>query len=501
MLLLGAWAWLNEPNSACAFEPSAPDYLEAAGAELSEDGVVTASGGVTLYIGSLIEGSTLVVTADEVVYDTDTGVAEMSGSIVIELEVYGLRLTCDYFHYDPFMQRMHVAGVRVDFPIEALLGSAQLSRESVYAGFGSHFYGGMPERIFLAAGEANFDYSSEGGEFVITDARLTHHPSSDPDLYLIVGEIRLGSNDRVELKDVSLVISGVTVFSWAKVERGLLPSARFYSFQPPILSIDRHVGAGWIQGARLNFGALTTDVLVDYSLEKGFLTHGFTYVAPLPGAKLGIEYGRRTDRDVDRTKVERHDEYNFVYRQELGGRGGWFQNLKLDAEYGHLAAFDQEVLAGGIMPGRRETDRVHAAVDLELTPLLLGGEWYLAYGGIMQYTDYRDYSKNYRVVGGRIGIIRREGSFNHFVLYRANSIEGEPVFSFDQVRERELNFATTFKLHPQWRQIVRGIYDLETEEFDMLQLGVLKRQRTYEVGAFWDFARRGAGLEFGLLFD
>lgn len=29
----------------------------------------------------------------------------------------------------------------------------------------------------------------------------------------------------------------------------------------------------------------------------------------------------------------------------------------------------------------------------------------------------------------------------------------------------------------------------------------MKKQRTYEIGLFWDFARENAGIEFGLLTD
>jgi hypothetical protein len=45
------------------------------------------------------------------------------------------------------------------------------------------------------------------------------------------------------------------------------------------------------------------------------------------------------------------------------------------------------------------------------------------------------------------------------------------------------------------------LYDIDDDEFDLLQVGALKRQRTFEVGLYWDFARENAGIEFGLLLD
>ena len=69
------------------------------------------------------------------------------------------------------------------------------------------------------------------------------------------------------------------------------------------------------------------------------------------------------------------------------------------------------------------------------------------------------------------------------------------------MRREQLDFATSVQTLPSWRNVLRGSYDPLEEEFDRLQLGTFKQQKSYEMGVYWDFARESAEFEFGLRFE
>jgi hypothetical protein len=115
--------------------------------------------------------------------------------------------------------------------------------------------------------------------------------------------------------------------------------------------------------------------------------------------------------------------------------------------------------------------------------------------------NYEDANEEYRVAGGRAALVWRQKGFDHIVEYRLNNVQGRAVFPFDTVRERELDFLTSVRLFSSWRHVIRGVYDFDADEFTTLQIGAMKRQKSFEVGMYWDLARDNAGLEFGLLTD
>jgi hypothetical protein len=489
-----------------------PDNLEfPPGTVVDPDGIVHATGGVTVTITSLLENDTLKATADSAVYDTKTGEADLSGGVSLTLVERDFTIRCTRFTYDPLMMRIFVSGLDVGLPFAALTAGREMPEMSSL-GEEEHFHNIALDSIFLAAGEARFDLSADNTSLVIDNARFTHSARPDPDLYLTAREVRLTPDQQVEFSGLALYISGVKLMGWSHLTRKLKPEPQPLSISFPRVKVNREggdkdhqVNLGWKQGATVDLGPVKGDLLVDYATEYGTLSHAYIYTEPIPGAKLGIEGGTTSEVDLLRRSIERRDDYNFVYRQRFKSRSGPVRDAWLGFEYGHSTLHYEEVVKATdpkvVIKHAVEDTRMLATATIDLPPLRLNDQLYLATGANFKYARYEDSGKEYRVTGGKAGLVWRDGAYESYVLGKANDASGEAVFPYDAVRERELDFAVSMRLHPSWRQTVFGIYDFERDEFSTFQLGALKRQKTYEVGMYYDFIRDSAGLEFGLLFD
>ena len=309
------------------------------------------------------------------------------------------------------------------------------------------------------------------------------------------------NDEHIILEGFSVNMSGVELFSWPRVSRNLRGGDRMISLSFPIVRFEKDVGFAWKQGVRFDFDYVNAELLLDYAADYGLLSNAFAYIEPLPGSELGIEAGTRSVFDINRVSVERRADYNLVFRQKTAFDNDWLRDLVFSAEYGNMVAFTPARPDEGIPAERHEDTRLFGDGWVEFPLVRLGEDLYLTTGAVGRYVEYEDAGLDYRVAGGFGGVIYRRDGFDHFVLYRANRTSGEPLFSFDEVRQREVDFMTSLRLHPEWRHVIRGIYDIEEGEFNQLKVSALKKQKTYEIGMFWDFARESAGLELGLLVD
>lgn len=175
--------------------------------------------------------------------------------------------------------------------------------------------------------------------------------------------------------------------------------------------------------------------------------------------------------------------------------------LRLAAEYGRSVVHNQAAHDLGIPEQRVRDTRFKTSGSLGFPLAHLSGNLYLSSAALGFYTDYSDAHERYVGFGGEAGVIWRSNGYDNFVMYRSYDVMGEPVFLFDKVREEEIDFGGRVQLQPGWRHVLQGIYDLDRDQFDTLQIGALKQFKTYEIGMYWDFARDNAGLEFGLLVD
>lgn len=482
---------------------SLPDRLEASGATLTPDGEgyqIAAHDG-TLYVASILADGTLVVTADEIGFNTNSGVASVAGDVLIELAGTALRLECAEFYYDPLMEIAEVTGARLSVPLNALIDEDQLTDDGPRATFGNDFYTPLPENVRVTCAQARLSLDPRSSEFVLSDVTLCHHPAPDPDLFIHADELRLGADDRVTLRGASLQLSGMELLAWPKITRDLREQKRRYGLEFPIVRFEKDVGVAWKQGVNMDLDVVKLDALLDYSPEYGLLSNYYSFTEPGPGIQLGIESGTRSVFDINRVSVERRSDYNLIYSQYVKANNDWLRDALIRVEYGEIVAFTPAQLDDGIPAERQEDTRLFADGWVELPLVPLGGGVYLTTSLIGRFVDYEDTAEHYSAVGAQGGLIWRHGQFDHFLVYRAHRIGGHPVFSFDEVRQREVDFMTSVRIHPDWRHVVRGIYDVEEGEFNQLKVSALRRQRTYEMGFFWDFARESAGLEMGLLVD
>ena len=477
-----------------------PDRLEAVSTSVSEDGIVTAYNG-TLYITSLVEGQTLVTKADRITYDTNSGQAELIGNVSLSLKDDDLRLECDELYYDPLMAKLEISGVSVNLPLELLVSKERLSMRGPRAAFGNDIYAPMPETIRMTAGRANLSLDANSREYILTNVTLSHHPHPDPDLFLHADEMRLTRNNQVKFRKISLNVSGVELVSWPTLTRSLDGGERMVSLDFPIIRFEKDVGIAWKQAVHADLNTVKAHCLLDYANEYGLLANLYVYTEPFDGIELGAESGTRSDFDINRTTVERRSDLNLILRQDLDFNTDWLRNLKLNAEYGKISAFTAGQPDLGIPAERNEDTRFYLDGSIELPLIPVADDLYITSALVGRFVDYEDSGQDYHVSGLMGGLVYSRDGFDHFIVYRGHRIKGDALFSFDEVRQREVDFMTSVRLHPDWRHVVRGIYDIAEEEFNQLRVSALKRQKTYEIGMYWDFARESAGLELGLLVD
>lgn len=479
--------------------PSLPDRFSAASARLGADGLLSASGGVELRIVSLLEDGALLCTADYGEYNTQTGAARLSGSVQIRLEGTDLLLACSDMEFEPMLGRLSVDGLEISLPFDAIVPLDRLPQKEPHTGGRSHFFSADPEAVYLKAGRLRVERSSARSEYVLSEVRITHSPRPDPDLFVTASEARLEPGQRIIFKDVSLVVSGLTVISWPRLSRGLVKERRLYGFGIPKVRFDNDIGIGWAQPFRFDAQAVKADGILDYSPEYGLRAWAFAYNEPTPGLKLGVASGVKSTVDVRLRDVRRRDFATLTFEQRLASPLPGIRTAYLSAEYGKIAAYT-DPLPGGVQPGVYAYDtRLAASADVQFNPVPLAGQLYFSGSGRAAHYDYEDSGLDYDVLGGSAGLIYHQPDFDNYVLYTLNRASGQPVFSFDEVREKELDFAASLRLHPEWRHVVRGIFDVDRSEFDQLEVGALKRQKSYEIGMYWDFARESAGVELGLL--
>lgn len=484
--------------NAGAGQPVLPDRLEAADARMEPSGIVHATNG-TVYINSLIENRTITAQADSIEYDTSDGKALLSGNVVIELAGANLRLDCTSLEYDPLMERLEVAGVEVNVPLDAFMDEEQLQGGAPRAVFGGHFYFPMPDHFRMTSGRAKLDINPLHSSYVLYDTTLSHNDIEDPDLYIHADELELLQYGRMVFTNISLNMSGLTVASWPHFSYSIDRQKGLYDLREPKIRFDKDVGIAWKQGLDLDFGNAYGRAMFDYSPEYGLRNNYRLFITPMPGSRLGVEYGISSEYDIYRVTVERRTDYNFRYQQYINGDDRWFRDMNINVEYGEMTAIRPKT------PDEPATsaddERLFADGVLEFPLIPLGNDWYITSGMTGRYVKYFDAGLDYRTIGGFGGFIWRQGYFDHFVVYRSHQVTDTPLFSFDEIRGRELDLMTSFRLHPDYRHVIRGIYNVDDDELNQLAVSILKRQKSYEIGLFWDFARESAGLELGLLVD
>jgi hypothetical protein len=454
---------------------------------------------VTMQLASLVPGQVFTITADEGKYDHATGMAELWGDVVVTTED-GPTLKSEHFTYAPEEGRAQVSGIDLVMPLSAFATEDQLRDDGPRAEFGSHFYTPQPENIFLRAREADFSIAEDGSEYILRDVVLTHHPHPRPDLIVKVRELRMGADNRIVMKGVGIEISGRQLITWPHFVYRIGGSDRMVSFDPSV-QYDNEDGLAGKLGTSYKFGDFRIENLLDYSRRHDLLSNWSLVYEPFDGAEFGLETGDRADFDIHGNDLVRTADYNFTYHQFVKGRNVWIRDAEIAAEYGDLTAL-MIIPTGWTNPyQRRESTRlfIDGKVEFPLKPI--GGKWFMTSGAQGRFVHYGSINHDYRAIGGRIGVIWQHDGFDHFLLYKLNLTDGVPWFSFDELSQHELDLMTSFRFVDDWRHVMRVRYDFAESEFSQFKVSALKRQRTYEIGMYWDFARENAGLEFGLLVE
>jgi hypothetical protein len=469
-----------------------PDTLQAESLEYEADGTIVARG-LTLTIESLVDnGGPAVIEAGHARINPTTQAAELSGGVRVAVEGFPVELNAEQMAWDPQQRKLSAVGLRLPLPLAELLGE-EFPRPEIRARFAGHTRVGVPENVYLNVDSIEY-VTGAAREARLRGIEIYPTPRPSADLYVTAREARIEDGERYELKGVSVYLEGLKVLTWPSFARGFEAGKGLISFETPRGSLDGDGNISLRQDIDVNAGPAHIETRLDYDPVYDLIAHSFGYVEPWAGAQFGVMKGSRIVNTYRREAVFRTDDFVIVGRQGLR-RGPW--EALLEVESGEVGA--KLIEDDTLLPGAR-LRRFKAGADVELVATPLGSDWYFtagASGAAYRYEDREDYN----VVGGRVGLILRDGSFNNFVLYRENSVEGEPAFAFDAVRERELDLQTRVQLVPRLTNIVRAVYDFDVEDWDRLELGSLVQRDGYEVGFYWDFARDNAGLEFGVQVD
>jgi hypothetical protein len=479
-----------------------PDYIEVRRQSSFDKGIVRVrGGGLTLYINSLVAGATITVTADSATFNTVTGEAELSGGVLVDVPAAGLRLACGYFHYDPLMQRMQVQAADVKIPV-ALLPADTLPPRPIRPQFTGHLYIPYPEFLYVSSDLIDVDYNPRRREFEMSSVKLALKDEPDPDFYVRAKTLSLGQDDHVSLTGIALWVSDLKVFEWPKYRRNPRSEANPVSFGFPSVRLDRHDGPAIRQPVTVNLGQYQIESVIDYADEYGVLVSAGIEQEVSPAFTVGLRTGTRNVVDLDRQRIERRDSLLGTLHYDRANPSAGLARVLLDAEYGHTTATTPR------RPGQPaevsvEADRWQVSGSLELAPVALGDDVYLTGGALGSYTDYGSLGTDYSVIGGEVGLVNPvpKDDFNNYIVYRLRHTRGTPAMGFDEVRRQELDFAAQCRPQRGWRQTLHGVYDIDGSRFDTLELGAMKRQRSYELGLYYDFARESTGLELGILVD
>jgi hypothetical protein len=470
-------------------------------------------------ITSLSSRDVIIVTAELGEYHRQTGDAELWGNVSIGIEGEPPMLSCEYFSWEPVMERMEISDLHLYLPLNLLLSDG-LPEHRIRPRFSGHLYETMPELLILNSTSVKLNFSELHRQFVLEDVQFTHSPHPDPDLFFTARAITVDPDRGLHFRGLALHASGVTIFTLDRLNRSLSGQKNIYGFGFPEVRIHKDVGFSWKQPANLSLAELENDFVVDMSEARGISIRGESYVEPLPGMKLGAKYGNQRVKDFLQKSYERIDDLTLFATHTADQPNDILDYSHIEFEYGKVHAsrdfndpeLDRSTTQSTDPPADEDifdiSDRrlfADAEWDFRLIPI--GEDLYLSSGVQSRYVTYNDADQYYSSVGGELGLVMPEGDFNHYVQYRLNSINGDrddkgrPLMGFDAVRRQELDFATQFRLHSHWRHVFHGVYDIDREEFDKFEVGALRRQHSYEIGMYWDFVRESAGLEFGLVID
>jgi hypothetical protein len=397
------------------------------------------------------------------------------------------------------MSRMEVAGLRTGLPFMQLLDPERVAGVDASATLPGHFLGLPPDTLWMLAGSVHYEQRASGVTLVLNDARFTHSGHPEADLYVAADSVDL-TGAYITLRGITVHIGGLDIGSWPQYTIRREKRRRLYSLGLPTVNVGGD-GIAWKQPVYFDLGYVKTDLLLDYSEEFELLTKGYTYLTPVEGLEVGVEYGGQAQVDTRRVDYELHTDYNAVLRQRFTAPCWGVRRAQLSAEYGEHTLKTTGSLSEGVPAGRWDDERLALGGDVEFSLVPLAGGWYATSGVAGKYIEYRDAGEDYRVLSGRAGLIYRNGRFDNFVLYRISDASGTPVFAPDAVRQEQVDFAASFRVHPKWRHVVQGVYDIGRDELHTLEVSALKRQRSFELGVYWDFVRDIAGIEVGLLVD
>lgn len=508
----------------CAELSDFPDHFTAAG-EVSlvadEDGnfELLRAELPSLRITSLSSRDVIVVSASLGEYHRLTGEVELWGDVSIGLEGDTSLLRCEYFNWDPLMERMEVSELHITLPLN-LLVSDGLPEHRIRPRFSGHLYETLPELLVLHSDEVSLDFNERRSRFELRDVQFTHSPHPEPDLYFTADQLNVEPGESVQFINISLIASGHRIFSLGRLRRNLQGKEHIYGFGFPEVRIHKDVGFSWKQPIALRLGELQSDLLLDLQEDRGILLRGESYVEPLPGMKLGTMYGKQRVKDFLQKSYERRDDLTMFLQHEVDRPNDILEHSRVDIQYGNVHALadfnDPELdrsITQEIEPPEEDDNfgvedrRLFAEGEWDFRIVPLGNDLYFASGIQSRYVNYNDADQYYSAFGGEVALVIPEDNFNHYLQYRLNAISGDrdskgrPYMGFDAVRRQELDFATQFSLHEHWRNVFHGVYDIDREEFDKFEVGALRRQHSYEIGMYWDFVRESAGVEFGLLID
>jgi len=485
------------PLSSPTAQPSKPslpdgDFIEADSAVYTENGLWRLAGNVLISLSSLIEGSTVLIKAEDISYQEAEQRFESSGVVKFELPELGIHLEGNSLFLD---------GRSRKGKLESIRGKAKFSLDFLLDETGLHNYqyfrvpiGKEPELV-LRKGRLEITEDAKGTlAFIFRGVELSTSATENPDFIIKAQEITYNPELPVKFnafRNFRVTASGVSVFYFPKFKR-TGAGALGLGGETLILPGKDIQDGFYLSYLNLNdFGNFHADIFSRYYPKIGLWPEGYLYADLSQNTTAGFHIGKKRSRDLFNNRVGETALFEVYAKDSREEPLPILKSLDVSVSFGK---FKQDI-------PNIKSDRLFLLAEATSKPFKIANGTRGILASSVSYYDYDYGGSEFLAFRHRIKIAHETPWGLDFLEFRHADKFGSSPFRFDDnFAENELFFQKNFApIHSASARIF-GKYNYELERFDTLAVGLSKEFRSYYGGLYYDFARGSTGIEFALKF-
>ena len=470
----------------------AGDFIEADSAVYTGDGLWRLTGNVLISLSSLIEGSTVLIKAEDISYQEAGQTFESSGVVKFELPELGIHLEGSNLFLNGRSRKGKLDSIKgsTKFDLDFLLDETGLRNYQYF-----RVPIGKDPALVLRNGRLEITENAQGAlAFLFRGVELSTSATDNPDFIIKAQEITYNPELPVKFsafRNFRVTASGVSVFYFPKFKRTGAGALGLGGETLILPGKDIQDGL-YLSYLNLNdFGNFHADIYGRYYPKIGLWPEGFFYVDLSETATAGFHIGKRRSRDLFNNRVGETALFeiyaNYLQREPLP----ILKSLDVSVSFGK---FKQDI-------PNIKSERIFLFAEATSKPFEIGNGTRGVVASSVTYYDYDYADLEFLAFRHRVKIAHETPWGLDFVEFRHADKFGSSPFRFDDnFAENELFFQKNFVPIHGTSARVFGKYNYELERFDTLAVGLSKEFRSYYGGLYYDFARGSTGLEFALKF-